>query len=235
MNGVNPTSSAVIADLQLATASPDETSAGALGQNDFLRLMTTQLQAQDPMEPMKTEEIFSQLAQFGTVSGIANLQSSFENLAASLQSMQALQASGLVGQQVLVASDRAQLSEANAIEGQVQTPANGTDVTLSVFDASGQLVDSQILPVTGDRTEFRWNGDLADGTKAPPGYYTLSAHLNSSGGDQSLETRVKANVDSVTLNSASGGFTLNLDGLGSVASQDVLEISNDAAAAPAPG
>jgi flagellar basal-body rod modification protein FlgD len=62
-----------------------------LGQDQFLKLMTTQMTHQNPNEPMKNGEFLSQMAQFGTVSGIQDLQESFANFATSINSDQALQ------------------------------------------------------------------------------------------------------------------------------------------------
>ena len=71
-----------------------------LGQADFLQLMTAQLEAQDPLKPQESGEFLTQLAQFGTVNGIQELQKSFTGLSNSLLSLQALQASTLVGRTV---------------------------------------------------------------------------------------------------------------------------------------
>ena len=77
----------------------------SLGQEEFLELMMTQLQNQDPLNPAESGEFLSQIAQFGTVNGITELQQSFSTLASSLQSNQALQASTMVGRSVLVESN----------------------------------------------------------------------------------------------------------------------------------
>ena len=82
-------------------APPKDGDEGELGQEEFLRLMITQLENQDPFKPLESGEFLGQLAQFGTVSGLAELQTSFEGLASSLVSNQALQAAGLIGQSVL--------------------------------------------------------------------------------------------------------------------------------------
>ena len=73
-----------------------------LGQAEFLELMTSQLKFQDPLKPMENGDFLAQMAQFGTVSGINDLNANFNSMAASFQSNQALQASTLVGRKVLV-------------------------------------------------------------------------------------------------------------------------------------
>jgi flagellar basal-body rod modification protein FlgD len=78
----------------------------SLGQDEFLKLMTTQMTHQDPNNPMQNGEFLSQMAQFGTVSGIQDLQKSFATFAGSINSDQALQAASLVGRNVTVTSDQ---------------------------------------------------------------------------------------------------------------------------------
>ena len=80
-----------------------------MGQADFLRLMTTQLQYQDPFKPMESGEFLGQIAQFSTVSGIQGMQESLDGLAAALSSNQTLQAASLVGRGVMVPSSAAWL------------------------------------------------------------------------------------------------------------------------------
>ena len=81
---------------------PEKKANDELGQSEFLDLMIAQLQHQDPLNPADSGEFLGQLAQFGTVNGITELQNSFADLATSLQSSQALQASTLVGRNVLI-------------------------------------------------------------------------------------------------------------------------------------
>ena len=96
---VNPVDS-----LGLGFDVPKAAREGDLGQEDFLHLMLTQLKNQDPFKPMESGEFLGQLAQFGTVQGLAGLQTSFDSLASSLVSNQALQASSLVGRSALAAT-----------------------------------------------------------------------------------------------------------------------------------
>jgi flagellar basal-body rod modification protein FlgD len=96
-----------------------------LGQEQFLSLMITQLKNQDPFKPMESGEFLGQLAQFGTVSGLAGLQTSFDSLATSLVSNQALQAASLVGRSALVASSAITIGAGQSVEGAVGTARAG--------------------------------------------------------------------------------------------------------------
>ena len=73
-----------------------------LGQEDFMDLMLTQMNNQDPFKPMENGEFLTQMAQFSAVSGLKDIKESFQGLADTMQSNQALQAASMVGRKVLV-------------------------------------------------------------------------------------------------------------------------------------
>ncbi|MES9975035.1 MAG: flagellar hook capping FlgD N-terminal domain-containing protein, partial [Candidatus Thiodiazotropha sp.] len=77
---------------------------GQLGLEDFMQLLVTELTHQDPFKPMENSEMATQVSQFATVSGIDDLNNSFNELRSALTSDQALQAANLVGRDVLVES-----------------------------------------------------------------------------------------------------------------------------------
>ncbi|HUO80429.1 MAG TPA: flagellar hook capping FlgD N-terminal domain-containing protein, partial [Steroidobacteraceae bacterium] len=110
---------------------------GAMNQLDFLNLMMQQLKNQDPTKPMDESAIMGQLAQFGTVSGIAQLNSSFQTLSSQLVSNQALQASSLLGRNVLVTGSAAPLASGGSVHGAVSVPAGARAVTVQVVGPSG--------------------------------------------------------------------------------------------------
>ena len=76
-----------------------------LGQSEFLELMTTQLQSQDPLEPMENGAFIAQLAQFSTVSGMDRLVETVDTLAQSLAGSSALEAGNLLDRSALVPAD----------------------------------------------------------------------------------------------------------------------------------
>ena len=85
-----------------ATERIEEASSDELGQDEFLTLMLTQLKHQDPFQPMENGEFIGQLAQFSTVSGIEQMQVALEDLSGSFVSNQTLEATRLVGKEVLI-------------------------------------------------------------------------------------------------------------------------------------
>lgn len=207
------------------TRSTARQSSGQLGQQDFLKLMITQFRNQDPTQPMKNGEFLGQLAQFGTVSGIQNLESSFAALANSLQADQALRAASLVGRQVLVASDSASLSANGSLGGEIDVPEGGGHVKLTISDANGRQVRQIDLGMQpAGLVDFSWEGRAADGEAADPGAYSVSAELVTSEGAQALPTLMTGKVESVSLDQ--GTVQLAIGGLGDVALGDVREIGD---------
>ena len=78
--------------------------ADTLGQADFMRLMTEQLANQDPLKPLSNSEFVAQLAQFSTVQGISDLNTTVNGFTASLTGDQVLKGASLVGHSVVVPS-----------------------------------------------------------------------------------------------------------------------------------
>jgi flagellar basal-body rod modification protein FlgD len=195
-----------------------------LGQEDFLKLMTTQLQNQDPMKPMENGNFLAQIAQFSTVQGIGDLNDNFASLSASLVSNQALQATNLVGHQVLAPTGVAALKTGGNISGSVQLPSATSDVVVSVRDQSGQVVRRLDLgSQAAGSADFKWDGLRDDGQYAGAGNYFVSAEASVDGQFQSVDTLLVSDVRSVTL-SNSGGLLLDLDGIGSMDFSEVRQI-----------
>ena len=111
-----------------------------LGQTEFLELMTAQLENQDPFKPLENGDFLAQIAQFSTVSGIGDLQKSFDKLSTSLVSNQALQAANLVGHKVLAPTGTVGLTQGGSVKGSIELPAASSQVTINVLDRSGQTI-----------------------------------------------------------------------------------------------
>jgi flagellar basal-body rod modification protein FlgD len=191
--------------------------AGTLQQEQFLELMLTQLRNQDPLKPMESGEFLGDLAQFGTVSGIGELQESFSMLAASLQSSQALQASTMVGRKVLVERDAVRLDDQTVIPLALDLPQPASQVRVLVNDALGQTV-RQISLGEHDRglVNFTWDGLDDGGARALSGTYTIQAQGLFNGVAEAVSTFIQAPVESVTLSRDGQPPVLNLTDIGAV-------------------
>ncbi|AKC88002.1 flagellar hook capping FlgD N-terminal domain-containing protein [Pseudoxanthomonas suwonensis] len=196
----------------------------ALGQADFLRLMTKQLQHQDPLKPMENSAFLGQLAQFSTVQGIQELNNQVQGFSAALGNDQVLRGAALVGHQVLVPSAKLALGAEGGASGAVAAPLAGS-VTFTITDANGQKVHEFSVPAAkAGEVAFHWDGTDALGERLPAGSYGISAdHVAGDGTATRLDTYVKGTVDSVTV--GSGGLYLDLPGLGTVPLDYVLRVS----------
>ena len=205
---------------------PRESQAAAsdeLGQEEFLRLMITQLRNQDPTKPLESGEFLGQLAQFGTVSGLGDLKTSFEQLASSLVSNQALQAAGLVGRSVLARSQEGFLTAGEGLTGAVDLPASSADVRVQILGANGQLIKQLTLGAhAAGNVPFAWAGDTDSGALAPSGRYAIQAQYLHGGQTLGAESLVRTVVESVSLRP--GGLGVQLRGLGEFSFNAIEEI-----------
>lgn len=193
-----------------------------MGQADFLRLMTTQLQYQDPFKPMESGEFLGQIAQFSTVSGIQGMQASLDTLAAALSSNQTLQAASLVGRSVMVPGDALWLTGEGGVEAGAELPHSG-NLIVEVRDNAGQLVNRVDLGTQpAGVARFTWDGTDAQGQRLPEGGYTLSAVLGRGGASEQVQTLASSPVNSVSM--GSGGLLLHLNGMDPVALSAVRQI-----------
>lgn len=200
---------------------------GSLNQTDFLSLLTKQLAYQDPFKPVDNDQMISQMASFATVNGINSMADQVGSLNEVMTSSQALQASTLVGQKVLVPTDTGYLASGGTMSGMLTSSDPMQDVVVRVEDENGQLIKTinmGDLPAGNNRIE--WDGTNNAGNPAAAGNYTLKAQALVGNTRTDLSVAAYANVESVTLGSASsGGVVLNLKGLGGIKLSDVLEVA----------
>lgn len=221
----NTKNAALINSLGLGQPSQQRTASTQLGQDQFLSLMIAQLKNQDPMQPMQNGEFLSQMAQFGTVSGIQDLQKSFGSLATSLQSNQALMATSMVGRAVLVPGSKVPFDGATPAAAAAELPQSAADVRVTVLDGSGQVVRQFSLGAqAAGNAKFVWDGRNDAGTVMPAGTYSIKAEALNGTTNSALATDVVARVDSVSLGGQQG-ITLNLWDGTSIGLADVKELA----------
>ncbi len=190
-----------------------------MGSQDFLALMVAQLENQDPTKPMDNMQFMGQLAQFGTVSGIQEMNDSFSGLSSAITANQALQAAGLVGRDVVTEGNIGTLRAigvnednelAMALDATVEFPDGASAATFYVQDSSGRLVYSAPLPPTsGDDVRVQWDGRDNNGELLDPGRYQVSAEAVVNGSAQTVVVNAHQQVESVAVDPSSG-VSLNL-------------------------
>ncbi|MGL4206653.1 MAG: flagellar hook assembly protein FlgD [Aeromonadaceae bacterium] len=209
-----------------AAKSASAKNSGALSQSDFLSLLTTQLAYQDPTKPVDNAEMVSQMAQISTVDGIASLNQSVTSLSSSVTSSQALIASSLVGQKVLLPTNTGYLAKDGSMDGVLATGTGASDLKVTIQNANGEVVHSYSIPGTqSGNVPFSWDGKNSNGEAMPEGKYTVKVNGLVNGKSQELSGLVYGKVNSVTLGSSSTATSLNLSGLGSIELSKVLEVS----------
>jgi flagellar basal-body rod modification protein FlgD len=195
-----------------------------LDQKSFLQLMIAQFKNQDPTKPKDPSEFLGQLAQFSTVSGIQDMQSSLSTLSDTLRSSQVLDGAVLVGHQVLAPQDTVQYAGAGTINGAFDVPEGATSIELTIKDAAGQLVRRFTVPVHNGMTDFSWDGVTERGGAAGAGTYSIGAVANYGGTNESLQVLLASRVNSVTIDPASNQLTLNTATLGPISLGSVRRV-----------
>ena len=168
------------ANVNPKAATADETSI-ALTQDRFIKLLTTQLQNQDPLNPVDNAEMTSQMAQISTVNGLEKLNKTLETLLADSQSAQALQAAALVGHGVLVPGEGVALKDGLAFGG-YELDGAADNVTIEIRDANGLLMRSiDVGDMESGVHGFAWDGLTTAGVAAAEGKYSFKVTAKQDG------------------------------------------------------
>lgn len=208
---------------------PEETvKNNELGQNEFLELMIAQMNNQSPLDPQDNAQFVAELAQFTSVENLTSLNDSVSSLSESVESQfrssQALQASAMVGRDVMVPGAATAKSAEGGLSAIVDLPTATADLKVSILDGTGALVhEANLGQKLAGEVDFFWSGTNAAGEALPSGKYTVVAEARVDGAMQQVNTWISANVDSVSI-ARDGGVTLNLAGLPSVNLYEVKEI-----------
>lgn len=213
-----------------ATSSVDSTAlspasapvSSADSEQRFLKLLVTQLNNQDPLNPMQNAELTSQLAQMSTVSGIEKLNAALAALVGQSSAGQVLQAASMIGHAVLTPGDQlAGGSEPAAFA--VELPSSAQSVKVAITDAQGNAVrsiDLGTLP-QGLHSEI-WDGKNDAGAPAAAGVYRIQVVAANGAQTVPAATLVYAQVASVT--QGAGGMSLDLASGQSIPLADVRKI-----------
>jgi flagellar basal-body rod modification protein FlgD len=184
------------------TASANPNSAAAT-QDKFLNLLVAQLQNQDPLNPMDNSQVTTQLAQINTVQGIETLNSTLQTLLGSYGTSQAMQATSLVGHDVLTEGSTLTLTDGAAVGGfTLDAPADS--VTVTVTGPNGQVVHTATLSNVDAGTQtFQWDGLTDSGGTSAAGQYTFGVKATNQGQKVTSSTLSIGRVDGIT-NAATG-------------------------------
>ena len=197
-----PTSStSASATAAAATSTSSQQIAGNF--DEFLQLLTTQLQNQDPLDPMDTNSFTQELVEFSSVEQQIDMNTNLQSLITMQQTTEATSALQLVGSTITVGGNSATLSNATSTPATwsltTSTPANAT---VTVTNSSGSTAYSGTLSLNAGTQSFTWNGQGSNGQTWPDGVYTLSVKATGANGQAvTVSTQVQGVVSGVNLNS----------------------------------
>lgn len=195
---------ASIASSVVSAASPvtsTSTSANAtLADNfqTFLTLLTTQLQNQNPLDPLDTNQFTQQLVQFAQVEQQLKSNDQLATLVSLQQTADSTQALSFVGATAVVDGSTTALTNSSAVWN-INAPKPVT-ANVVVTNSTGQTVFSGSYTINAGNQTFQWNGKGTDGTQWPDGNYTIQVNaVDASGQPVSVSTQIKGVVESADL------------------------------------
>lgn len=182
-----------------------------LGQEDFLKLLVAQLKNQDPNNPADNGEFLGQIAQFSMVSGIDDLGVSFDGVASNLFASQSMQASQMVGKDVLVETNITVRGINESVDGAIEFSDNASSARLQVVGPEGSVIRTiELGDASVGMNGFSWDGLDNDGVEAPPGSYGIVAEGMMGGALQAVPVHIFNKVDSISVDRTNTSVKLNL-------------------------
>jgi flagellar basal-body rod modification protein FlgD len=193
--------------------------------NEFLQLLTTQLQNQDPLDPMDTNSFTQELVEFSSVEQQVDMNTNMQTLISLQQTSTDVSALQLVGSTVTVSGSSATLSNATNTPAawSLNSPSAAT-ANITITNSSGQTVYSGTTPLNAGTQTYTWNGQGTNGTTWPDGNYTIAISAAGANGQsvpvstqvQGVVTAVNTSASPPTLTVA--GQTVPLSSIQSVSS-----------------
>ena len=198
-----------------------------LGQSDFLKLMTTQLQNQDPFAPMDNGDFIAQMAQFSTVTGITEINNNLTNLGSKLEPNRVATAAQFLGHSVLVPGQVVSPDDKGEIHGVVDLPAYSNDVGLTFTNPSGEIVHSLTL---GSQEKglvgFSWT-NIPDEIKKNKTRLTIQAYAGNGEASDGISTAVYNKVIAASAPKNSEDVILETKDYGEISANDAIKLKTN--------
>ena len=194
-----------------------------LGQADFLKLMTTQLQNQDPFAPMDNADFIAQMAQFSTVTGITDMGETLKGMSDQLQEFRIATASNLLGHSVLVPGNLARPDENGEIHGVVDLPSSASTSNIRFTNEQGEIlhqVDMGAQP--RGLVGFSWL-DIPSEILESGDAIRVEAYADTGNGLEAVSPSVFANVLAATTGNGRDGVQLDVRDYGTISAAEVIK------------
>ncbi|MDA7551987.1 flagellar biosynthesis protein FlgJ [Rhodobacteraceae bacterium Araon29] len=194
-----------------------------LGQEEFLTLMTAQLQNQDPMEPMDNGDFIAQMAQFSTVTGITDMANSMKAMADELKQFRVASISNIMGNSVLVPGDVTVADRNGELHGVFELDKTAIDTRVNFVDAqSGELLKAKTMgPQASGLIGFEWR-DLPAAYRDGGKEIRVEVMVNHGEGLENLQPSLFSKVVGAALNKDTGSTSLELENEQTVDASSVL-------------
>jgi len=180
--------------------------------NMFLKMLTTQMQNQDPLDPMDTSEYTQQLVQYSQVEQTIQQTQTLRDILSRLSTQDMAQASAFIGREAQFDSNVAGLSGSNPASWTYSTSRAVSSLVATITDERGKTVDTRVLDATALNGRFDWDGALPTGVKAPDGGYTLTVQgIDSNGTTIPVAITSIGNVKEVV--TGNGAVNLRVNGI----------------------
>ena len=195
-----------------------------LGQDDFLKLMTTQLQNQDPFAPVDNADFIAQMAQFSTVTGITSMDQSIKSISDQLSEMRIASTTQLMGHSVLVPGKYARPDKEGIISGVVDLPETAGNLNIIFENSDGQVLHQDALGMQkAGLVGFEWK-DLPEEIKSSNSPITIRAFTGNVGDTGELSTPVLARVSGTSKTDT--GVTLEVEDYGTIDPSQVVRFKH---------
>ena len=171
-----------------------------LGQSDFLKLMTTQLQNQDPFAPMDNGDFIAQMAQFSTVTGIQDMNASLGKLVEEFDQARIATASNLLGHSVLVPGNIGRPDAEGELHGVLDLPEATLSTQLNYVDVdtNNSLFKEDLGPRAAGLVGFKWS-DIPEEILASNKRIKIEALVDSGSGPEQLSPSIYSKVISASV------------------------------------
>jgi flagellar basal-body rod modification protein FlgD len=195
-----------------------------LGKDDFLNLLVTQLQHQDPLNPAESTEFTAQLAQFSSLEQLSNINANLENMELFQTSVTNSQAVSYIGREITAQGNSVQLESGQPAECQFALEADAALAVVSIYNANGGFVTSfETGPLDSGRQSAAWDGTDRNGNTVSEGLYRFEVQaVDADNQNLSVTPLMSAVVTGVSLKDQTASLITDLE---TIAIDDVIAVS----------
>lgn len=198
-----------------ALAGATSTSASAKLSGDFtmfLKLLTAQMQNQDPLDPMDTAQYTQQLVQYSQVEQSIEQNQTLKSILASLGTQNLTQASALIGKAVESSETVSGLSGTMPAQWSWSADRSVKTLTAKITDSAGRTVDTRTVEAGDLSGTLQWDGTTSAGRKLADGNYSITLEgTDASGNTVPVTAHAFGMVSDVEL--ANGAVTVTVNGV----------------------